>query len=663
MRTLAVDIETYSEVDLLKAGFYKYAENCEVLLFAYAFDDEPVQIVDLALGEQLPDFLVEALFSPKVMKTAYNAAFEIAVLEKYFERPIDPIQWSCTMIQGLSLGLPAGLGTLGKVLEIDLDKRKMAEGEKLVQFFSVPVGLRKNVESQIFLFDNKSALLRNLPAEHLSKWQEFKAYCKQDVESERAIRKRLSAFTTTGIERCLWKLDQTINNNGVGIDMKLVLSAIKVADALKSEALDECLELTGGLNPNSNKQMLNWISKKEGYPVKSLSKSSRAALLASDITPEVREFLQLKETLSKVSVKKYETMRDTICSDHRARGMFQIYGANRTGRWSGRLIQLQNLPQNHFEDLEDLEDARQFVYQGNHMALEIFYDNPIEILSQLIRTAFVAEEGRRLIVADFSSIEARVLAWLADEQWRLDVFAKGGDIYCASASAMFGVPVEKHGVNKELRVKGKIAELACGYGGGVEALKSFGADKLGFSDRELQNLVSTWRSSNPNICRFWRIIECCAKKVVREGGKKFCRKGLAFEYKDEFLFVTLPSGRTISYFHPKIVSDAKYGYEYLTYEGNSSLKNGWGINSTWGGKLVENIVQAIARDCLGMAMLQLDRYGYKIIMHVHDEVILEMPEGVGSLNEVLDVMRKPLYWAKGLFLDAEGFETKYYRKD
>ena len=659
MRTLAIDIETYSKLDITKTGIYKYAEDCEMILLAYAFDDEPVEIIDLALGEKIPQSLVDALYSPRVLKTAYNAAFEITVLENYFGRPMDSLQWHCTMVLGLSLGLPAGLGSVGRVLKLDFDKRKLAEGKKLVQHFSRPCS---EAEAKIRAQDlsRTDNPYRTTPYDDWDKWLEFKTYCKQDVEAERAIRHELEKFKPTGTERRLWKLDRDINRNGVWVDMELVQGAIKVTEALKSEALERGKELTGGLNPNSIKQMLNWMEQKEGRPFQSLNKSARAELLEEDITPEVREFLLLKDILAKVSVRKYQTMNDTICYDNRARGMFQFYGANRTGRWSGRHIQLQNLPQNH---MDDLDIARQFVCRGNYIALQLFYENPIEVLSQLIRTAFVAAEGCRLIVADFSAIEARVLSWLADEKWRLDVFAKGGDIYCASASAMFGVPVEKHGVNKELRAKGKLAELACGYGGGIDALKSFGADKLGLSDFEIKNIVSDWRRANPNICKFWHIIESCAKKVVREKSKKVCRKGIIFECKDDFLFVTLPTGRAIAYYKPQIAQDFKTGREYLTYEGNSSMGSGWGVNSTWGGKIVENIVQAIARDCLAAAMLKLDMFGYKIIMHVHDEVILEMPEGKGSLEEVLSIMRKPLSWAKGLSLDAEGFETKYYCKN
>ena len=648
MKTLAIDLETYSELDISKVGMYKYAENCEVMLCAYAYDDEPVRIVDLAMGEKLPFFLVNALMDKSVIKTAYNAAFEINVLTKYLGRQLDAAQWQCTMVKGLSLGLPAGLDKLGKVLKMESDKQKMAAGKKLIKYFSMPNAKKK------------TQVNRNFPKDNVEKWAEFKTYCKQDVEAERAIRKRLERYETIGVEKRLWQLDQTINNNGVWIDMELVQGAIKIEEFIRAEAMTRGEEITGGLNLNSNAQIKQWIEEQEGLELSSLDKAARSELKDKEIKPQVSEILQLKDTVSKASVKKYEAMVETACSDNRARGMFQFYGASRTGRWSGRHIQLQNLPQNH---IEDLEVARQFVRNGNPYALQVFYENPLEVLSQLIRTAFVASEGSRLIVADFSAIEARILSWLANEEWRMEVFENGGDIYCASASEMFKVPVEKHGVNGELRAKGKVAELACGYGGGVNALKAFGADKMGLSDGELEAIVKKWRKSNPKICTFWRIMECCAKIAIKGKTKKVCQKGIAFEYRDNFLFVTLPSGRKISYYNPQIVKDSYSNKEYLTYEGNLATGEGWGKNTTWGGKLVENIVQAIARDCLGVAMLKLDAAGYKIIMHVHDEVILEMPKGKGSLEEVIGLMSQPLYWAKGLKLTAEGYETQYYKKD
>ena len=660
MRTLAIDLETYCHLDLSKVGIYKYAENCEVLLFAYAYNDEPVKVIDVAQGEKLPVFLVDALLDRRVLKTAYNAVFEICVLTKYLGRTLDASQWSCTMVKGLSLGLPAGLDKLGKVLNIAVDKQKMAAGKKLIKYFSMPRATKNENKVMQSLWESVTLERRNLPQDNLEKWEKFKEYCKQDVEAERAIRNRLVKYQPIGMERRLWQLDQTINNNGVWIDMELVKGAIAIDEFIREEAIARGEELTGGLNLNSNAQIQKWIEEQEGLKLSSFDKSARAELQEKEMTAAVSEVLQLKDTVAKTSVKKYEAMLETACADHRARGMFQFYGASRTGRWSGRHIQLQNLPQNH---IEDIETARQFVRKGNPYAVQVFYEKPLEVLSQLIRTAFVAEEGSRLIVADFSAIEARVLSWLANEEWRMEVFANGGDIYCASASEMFKVPVEKHGVNKELRKQGKVAELACGYGGGVSALKAFGADKMGLSDGELEAIVKKWRKSNPKICAFWRIMESCAKIAIRNKTKKYCQKGIAFEYSDNFLFVTLPSGRKISYYKPKIEKEPYSNQEVITYEGNLSTGDGWGRNKTWGGKLVENIVQAIARDCLGAAMLKLNDAGYKIIMHVHDEVILEMAEGVGSLEEVIGMMSQPLYWAKDLKLTAEGYETPYYKKD
>ena len=659
MQTLSIDIETYSPQDLSKVGVYKYAENCEVMLVAYAYNDEPVRIVDLAQGEELPFKLVESLSNPQVVKTAFNAAFELSILEKYLGKQLDSFQWQCTMVQAMSLGLPSSLEQVGKVLNLASDKRKLTTGKKLIEFFSQPSKSKSNKTQQPTLWGDEPN--RNMPKDHLEKWEEFKEYCKQDVEAERAIRKRIAKYAgTTNLERHLWKLDRTINGNGVWIDMDLVEKAIRIDEIIKTALYRKGEILTGGLNLNSNVQMLKWIEAQEGHPVAGLDKEARAALLKNPkTTPQVRSCLEIKEKVCKISTKKYSAMKETACRDHRARGMFKFYGANRTGRWSGWGIQLQNLPQNH---IKELDIARRFVKQGNAKAMQIFFENPIDVLSQLIRTAFVAEKGSRFLVADFSAIEARVLAWLADEKWRMEVFANGGDIYCASASAMFGVPVEKHGVNAELRQKGKVAELACGYGGGVGALKAMGADKMGLSDADMQAIITKWRKANPKISNFWSIMEKCAKFAIRNRTKKKCRKGIAFECVGEYLFVHLPSGRKISYFHPQIVKDIN-GKEKLTYEGTSQTNSGWSVHSTWGGKLVENIVQAIARDCLATAMLNLNHFGYKIVMHVHDEVIIEMPQGVGTLDRVLQLMRHPLKWAEGLVLNAEGYETEYYRKD
>ena len=956
MRTLAIDLETYSELDIKKVGTYKYAANCEILLCAYTFDDETVEIVDLACGESLPAEFIDALFDSKVLKTAYNAQFEIQVLSKYFGRELDTSQWQCTMVLGLSLGLPAGLEQLGKVLNLTSDKRKLTAGKKLIGYFSKPCSKTQSAG----LWDIPQQM-RNLPQNNLDKWKAFKEYCKQDVETERFIRRKLEKFLPTNFEKKLWCLDQKINSNGVLIDLKLVDRAIEIDTLIRSKALHEGAELTGGLNINSNQQMLDWVEEQEGWRPSSFDKAARAEI--KPVNHKVQKMLELRNLISKTSVKKYETMRETACDDDRARGMFQFYGANRTGRWAGRLIQLQNLPQNH---LDDLDIARQYVRDIDIDMFFLFYDKPSEVLSQLVRTAFIAEKGSRFIVADFSAIEARVIAWLADEKWRMKVFAEGGDIYCASASEMFKVPVEKHGINKELRQKGKIAELACiaegelvltdkglipieeitlehkiwdgeewvshegviykgekevitydgltatpdhlvwiegqskpvyfgvaatcgarllqtgndrtairlgknyqlrktleqsvesllcvdamhklrsntmakleqfnqrkikrlskllsttpnsimvgskinrrkttlrkserqglsqlrcsgnqillffglrsgivdykkswftsacygnrsyqqqwslcgrqftfcfsygkqfkqtnycinkvqpsrvaiylcdgdtkivtgankgrnysrrrkngdgetkklahhrrkvkvydilnagkrhcftvsgklvhncGYGGGTGALKAFGADKMGLSDEEMQSIIEKWRLSSPNICKLWRDVESAAKNAVQFKRPFTCAKGIIYEVIDNFLFATLPSGRKIAYYKPSVEDNQ------LKYEGSLQAAGGWGINQTWGGKLVENLVQAIARDCLAKAMLRMDAAGYKIVMHVHDEIICEMPNGQGSLAEMIEIMRQPIKSLDGLILNADGYETEYYRKD
>lgn len=643
MKTLAIDIETYSELDIKKVGLYRYAANCEILLFAYAFDDNKVEIIDLADGEKISDEIVQAIFDPKILKTAYNAPFEMQVLKNYFHREIDSKQWSCSMVLGLTLGLPAGLEKIGKALKLPENKLKNSIGKRLINYFSKPNG--------------KGG--RNFPITNLNKWHAFKEYCQRDVESERAVRKILEKYSLLDTEKNLWELDQKINDNGVLIDMELVDGALTIDEKIKADAREQAKKLTGGLNVNSNIQLLDWIEEQEGWRPKSLDKENRAELQADNLTPQVKELLKLKDLIGKTSVKKYVAMKNMVSSDNRARGMFQFYGANRTGRFTGKGIQLQNLPQNH---IDDLNIARQFVKNSDLEALQIFYDNPSNILSQLIRTAFVAEKGKRFIVADFSAIEARIIAWLADEKWRMRVFADGKDIYCASASAMFHVPVEKHGVNKELRAKGKIAELACGYGGGVNALKAFGADKMGLTDSEMESIIKKWRESSPNICNLWREVEKKVYQVITT--KELDRyKNLLFEVDGNFLFITLPSGRKISYAYPRIVLSDDSDKENICYDGTVQATGGWGRNFTWGGKLVENIVQATARDCLKTAMLKIDAAGYKIVMHVHDEIISEMPIGSGSLEEVVSIMSEPIEWADGLDLTADGYETEYYRKD
>jgi DNA polymerase len=652
MKMLAIDLETYSEADIKKTGLYKYAENAEIMLFAYAFGDEPVQVVDFTAGEKLPQRVLDALTDKNVLKTAYNAAFERKVIENFMNIQMDAAEWLCTMVQGLTLGLPSGLEKLGKLLKISEDKAKMAVGKQLIQYFCKPCKMTKA---------NKMRT-RNLPCHAADKWELFKKYCANDVEAERAIRKKLLRFFPDERERRLWSLDQKINDAGIRIDFDVARNAVELDGIFKRNVTAEAVEISGVENPQSREQVLDWIESIEGFRPKVLDKAARAELVGEVKSPKVQRMLEIKNLLAKTSVKKYEAMLNAVCRDGRVRGMLQFYGASRTGRWAGRLVQLHNLPQNK---LDDLDFARATLKAGDFELMEMFYDNIPDTLSQLIRTAFIADSGKRFIVADFSAIEARVVAWLADEKWRLRVFDEGGDIYCASASQMFKVPVVKHGVNGHLRAKGKVAELACGYGGGVNALLAMGALNGGLTEKELPAIIEKWRNSSPHIVKMWRDVEKCAKQAIRSRLEIRYKHGINFLYKSGFLFIQLPSGRRIAYAKPRIETESDFGKESITYEGAVQTKGsgGWGKNYTWGGKLVENIVQASARDCLAEAMLKLDQAGYKIVMHVHDEVILEMPEGKGNLAEACAIMDEKISWADGLSLKAEGYETKYYKKD
>lgn len=652
MSILAIDLETYSELDLTKVGLYRYAENSEILLFAYAFDDEPVQVVDIIGGEPLPFEVIEALQNEEVMKVAYNAAFERVVLNHHYPTTGigEPSQWFCTMVQGFTLGLPGGLDKVGRALGIREDKQKLATGKKLIQYFSKPCRPTKV----------NGGRTRNRPQHDTEKWAMFKEYCRQDVEAERAIRRRLEKFYPIPSERQLWALDQRINDNGVLLDNAVIDGALQIDIEMKYQLTNEVIKLTGVENPNSLPQITGWLRQKQPeLKFDTFDKTARAELLKrDDLLPEVRKVIELKNLLSKTSCKKYQAMKDMKCSDGRVRGMLQFYGASRTGRWSGRGVQVQNLPQNH---LDDLDGARNIVKTTNYEVLEQLYDSPADVLSQLIRTAFIAPANHRFIVADFSAIEARVIAWLADEKWRMQVFADGGDIYCASASQMFKVPVEKHGINGHLRQKGKVAELACGYGGGVNALKAFGADKMGMTQQEMEKTIKQWREASPNICKLWRSVEDGVKKAIRTKMVIVGDKGIKYKYYAPWLFIKLPSGRKLAYYKPRIEQEEGFG-ERITYEG-AMLAGGWGRNYTWGGKLVENLVQGIARDCLAVSMLRLAKAGYKIVMHVHDEVILEEPYGTGSLENACAIMGQAIDWAPGLLLRADGYETEYYKKD
>ena len=655
MRTLAIDVETYSSVDIAKTGAYRYCqdENFEILLFAYAFDDDPVQIIDLANGEELPEYVKEAIINPEVLKTAFNANFERNALSNSMCYEMPPFQWDCTMIRALRLGLPGSLDMVGKALKFPEDKQKMKEGKALIQYFCKPCKPTKA----------NGGRTRNLPEHAPEKWELFKEYCKQDVEVEREIRKKLSQFSVLDSEKELWDLDQEINDRGVAVDLTLIEHAIECDKQFTEKNKKKAIALTGLDNPNSPTQIKAWVGEKLGHEVTSLTKDSIPELIkeAEELgTNEVIEMLKLRQLMGKTSVKKYQAMKEARCADGRVHGLLQFYGANRTGRWAGRLVQVQNLPQNH---LEDLDDARNFLRNGDFEEIELLYDSVSDTLSQLIRTAFIPSKGNLFMVADFSAIEARVIAWMAKEQWRMDVFKDGGDIYCASASKMFGVPVVKHGVNGHLRQKGKIAELALGYGGAGGAIRAF--DKAGsIPDEELPKLVSDWRKASPNIVNLWWDVDKAAKKAITDRiTVNLSKYHLKFIYNPGVLFIELPSGRRLSYIRPKIESGRFEGSMVITYEGMEQTKHTWTRLETYGPKLVENIVQATARDCLGITMQRITAKGYDIVFHVHDELILDVPKGFGSLEEVNATFGEPIPWAPGLLLNADGYTCDYYMKD
>ncbi|MEC1771923.1 DNA polymerase [Schinkia azotoformans] len=649
MKLLSIDIETYSSVDLVKCGVYAYCESAdfEVLLFAYAVDEEEVQIVDIASGEKLPDALLKALTDPAVIKTAYNANFERTCLAKFFGKPMPPEQWRCSSVHALMLGLPGHLDGVAKCLK--LKEQKMKEGKALIRYFSVPCKQTKV----------NGGRNRNLPEHDPDKWLTFKDYCKQDVEVERQIRKKLEAFPIPKMEQKLWELDQNINDDGVLIDITFVSHAIQADTVFQENLYKEAVSLTGLENPNSPAQLKDWLQL-QGLEVDSLAKKNVEALMAEVENPDVKRLLELRQAMSKTSVKKYEAMERSICPDHRIRGLLQFYGANRTGRWAGRLVQIHNLPRN---DMKDLEIARNLLKSGNYEALGLLFDNVPDVLSQLIRTAFIPSKGHRFIVADFSAIEARVIAWLAGERWRMEVFQTHGKIYEASAAQMFKVPIETIDKGSPLRQKGKIAELALGYGGSKGALKQMGALEMGLTEDELPELVSAWREANPNIVNLWWDVEAAAIKAVKEKAVVKMQYGLTFHYIRGILFITLPSGRSLAYVRPRIGMDERFGKEQLTYDGVEQGSKQWGRIATYGGKLTENIIQAIARDCLAVAMLRLAEAGYRIKFHVHDEVVLEVPNGTRAMEEVEELMGQPIDWAPGLPLSADSFETEYYKKD
>lgn len=646
MKTLSIDIETYSDQNLAKTGVYRYVESpvFEILLFSYSADGAPVQLVDLACGERIPEEIIAALTDDSVTKWAFNATFERICLSRYLGLPtgeyLEPDSWRCSMVWAATMGLPLSLEGVGAVL--GLEKQKLSEGKDLIKYFCQPCAPTKT----------NGQRTRNLPAHAPEKWLAFRKYNIRDVETEMAIQARLAKYP---VPDSIWEeyhIDQEINDRGVALDMELVKQAILLDQRSRSELTQAMKDLTELENPNSVQQMKLWLAD-NGLETDTLGKKAVAEMLKT-ASPEMQRVLTLRQQLAKSSVKKYQAMETAVCADGRARGMFQFYGANRTGRWAGRIIQMQNLPQNH---LTNLADARALVRDGDFEAVEMFFDDVPDTLSQLIRTAFIPREGAKLIVADFSAIEARVIAWLAGEQWRQKVFADGKDIYCASASQMFGVPVEKHGINGHLRQKGKIAELALGYGGSVGALKAMGALEMGLTEEELQPLVQAWRDANPRIVQFWWAVDEAVKNaVIRKETTQ--THGIYFECRSGMLFITLPSGRKLAYVKPKIGTN-KFGGDCVTYEGTGGAKK-WERLDSYGPKFVENIVQAIARDILCYAMKTLRNCS--IVMHIHDEVVIEADPRM-SLEAVCDQMGRTPPWAKGLQLRADGYETDFYKKD
>ncbi|MBZ9633047.1 DNA polymerase [Clostridium sp. FP1] len=648
---LCIDVETYSSVDIATSGAYKYCEapDFEIMLFAYAFNDEEVKIIDFNEGEILPQRVIDALYNPNIIKSAFNANFERNAIKNFLGTPTPPEMWQCTMVKALTMGLPGSLGMVGTAMHLPEDKQKMKEGKALIQYFCKPCKSTKT----------NGGRTRNLPEHDMEKWEIFKSYCMQDVVAERDIKNKLSIYLSTDKEQRLWELDQHINDRGVGTDLVLIEKAIE-CDATYSERLkNEAREITGLANPNSAAQLKKWIGDKLGHEVSSLTKESVAELLEVIIDADVVRILELRQLMAKTSIKKYQTMQNSRCEiDGRVRGLLQFYGANRTGRWAGRLVQVQNLPQNH---LPDLDDARNLVRTGQFDEIEFLYDSIPDTLSQLIRTAFIPREGNRFMIADFSAIEARVIAWLAGEKWRLDVFNTHGKIYEASASQMFHVPIESVKKGSELRQKGKIAELALGYGGSVGALSSMDKNKS-IPEDELTGLVKSWRNANVNITKFWWDCDKGAKKAITERTTVCMQFGLKFICAPGVLFIQLPSGRKLSYVRPKI-EDGKFGKPVVTYEGMEQTTKQWTTLETYGPKIVENIVQATARDCLAEAMFKVQKAGYDIVMHVHDEIIMDVPKGFGSMDAVNNIFGEPIAWAPGLPLKADGYECNYYMKD
>ena len=648
MREIGIDIETYSSNDLKSCGVYKYVEapDFTILLFAYSVDRGPVTCCDFAQGETLPENVVEALRDPGVVKTAFNAAFERVCISHYFGWPLmDPAQWRCTMVRAARMGLPLSLGQCGEVLR--LADGKMKEGAALIRYFSVP---------------NRGK--RHLPADAPDRWEVFKKYCIRDVEVEQAILAKVRRLEIPAFDEELYTVDQRINDRGVMIDAQMVANAARFDDDYKAELLKEAQQISGMENPNSPAQIKQYIHQATGLPIQSLNKKELDDIEKQlKYWPKPRRVLEIRREMGKTSNKKYPAMLQCVCQDGRIHGLLQFCGAARTGRWAGRLVQIQNLPQNH---LQDLDYARQLVKAGDLADFELNYSNPTQVLSELIRTAFIAKPGCTFHVCDFSAIEARVIAWIAGENWVLDVFRKGGDIYCATASQMFGVPVEKHGANAELRQKGKIAVLALGYGGGIGALENMGGSKMGLTEREEKEIIQKWRDANPRIVKFWATVEAAAMKALKTGESTTIHRGIEVAKRWGMLTITLPSGRIVCY--PRARIGTEYGdswrgdHEIIEYEGLNQTTKKWEAIRTYGGKLTENIVQSVARDILGIVILRAEAAGLKIVFHIHDEIVVEAEPGQ-TLEDVTAIFSQPIDWCKDLPLKGAGYTTPYYLKD
>lgn len=652
IETLGIDLETFSSVDIGQCGVHKYVEapDFDILLFAYSVNGGDVKCVDLACGEKIPKEIMDAIYDENVEKTAFNAAFERTCIGKYFGRYCDPKQWSCSMVLASSCGLPLSLAGVGEAMGLSEDQAKMKAGKELIRYFCIPCKATKS----------NGMRTRNLPEDAPDKWELFKQYNIRDVEVENTIRKTLLKWRADYSEHIFWCLDQQINDRGIKVDTLLANNAITMGNEYREELLAEAASISGLENPNSSEQIKKWLEEQEGIQVVSLNKKAIAEVVAGLSNEDSKHFMTLRSEFSKASTKKYDAVLRYVAEDGHVHGCFQFDGAGRTGRFAGRGVQLQNLPRNY---IKDLDSARDLVLDGDLDTFRVMYPDVQDTLSQLIRTVLIPEDGHQFLVADFSAIEARVIAWIADETWRLDVFRNGGDIYCASASQMFHVPVEKDGQNSELRQKGKIAELALGYGGSSNSLRAFGADKLGMTDEEMAETVEKWREASPRITALWKAMDVAAKQCIRGKRSILSARGhIRFDFENGVMWMTTPSGRRIAYWGADIGED-RWGRPSITYIGQNQTTKKWERIETYGAKLVENLVQATARDCLKEAMLALNKEGFDIRGHVHDEVIITEPIDGRDVKQVCEIMGREIKWAPGLPLKAAGYTCPSYRKD